>query len=93
MVLEFGKIASFNGHGDIPWHEATYVRAVERERNNFSGREEDSQRVFYKFRILLIARDKMQQFAGSCDYYQRQQFNRCGSTVAAFTRISLSSVD
>ena len=82
MALALGKIASFNGHSleeaspnNRP-HMSEQLKQKQKERENFRKRK-DSQRVFEKFHILLIAHDKMQQFAGSCDDYRWQQFNRC----------------
>lgn len=46
-----------------------------------SGRGETARGLFKKFLISLIVHDNVQQFAGSCDDYQYQQFNRCWYAV------------
>lgn len=62
MALVFGKIVSFNGSSlqeasaDIRPHTLS-VSGREHERETSSGRR-DSHRLFKKFRILLIVRDK-----------------------------------
>lgn len=65
----------------IPSLEATYVWAAESQQGERFRKGRDSQGLFKKFLISLIVRDNMQQFAGSCDDYQYQQFNRCWYAV------------